>query len=337
MTKQVLNKGSSANDGTGDTLRVGADKINDNFDEIYAVLGADSGTNFNLTSAVKFSATGVEFEGDSANAHETTLVAENPTADRTITLPNSTGTVTLNSATQTLTNKTLTSPIVNSPVLTTPQINDTSANHQYVVAVSELDADRNVTLPLLTGHDEFTFNAHAQTLTNKTLTSPKIGTSITDVVGNSLIDVVSTVSANNHLKLTNAANGDSPILESTGVSDANVALKLGSKGTSAVEITTPFVLGHESIANPNLITLGKTTTIFTNTTGLSHSLPDGNTIGQIKIMLKSDTAGTTTINQDSTSSNFAFGSSIAFAANQSATLIWSGTKWFIISNTGTVA
>tara|TARA_B100000497_G_scaffold14692_1_gene16963 strand:+ start:193 stop:1200 length:1008 start_codon:yes stop_codon:yes gene_type:complete len=335
MVKQVLNKGSSANDGTGDTLRQGAQKINDNFDEVYAILGADSANNFNLTDVVKFSATGVEFEGDSANGFETTLTVINPTADRTITLPNATGTVTLNASTQTLTNKTLTSPIVNSPVLTTPQINDTSADHKYVVAVSELVADRNITLPLLTGNDEFTFNAHAQTLTNKTLTSPKIGTSITDVVGNSLIDVVATSSANNHLKLTNAANGDSPILESTGVDDDNVALKLGSKGTSAVEITTPFVLGHETIANPNLITLSKTTTIFTNTTGLSHSLPDGNTIGQIKIMLKSDTSASTTINQ--TSSNFAFGSSIAFAANQSATLIWSGTKWFIISNTGTVA
>ena len=330
MVKQVLNKGSSANDGTGDTLRQGAQKINDNFDEIYAVLGGN-----NLTDAVKFSATGVEFEGDSANAHETTLVAQNPTADRTITLPNLTGTVSLIASTETLTNKTLTSPIVNSPVLTTPQINDTSADHQYVFAVSELAADRNVTLPLLTGNDEFTFNAHTQTLTNKTLTSPRIGTSITDVGGNSLIDLVATSSANNHLKLTNAVDGASPILEAVGSSDANVALKLGSKGTSAVEITTPFVLGHETIANPNLITLGKTTTIFTNTTGLSHSLPNGNTIGQIKIMLKSDTAGTTTINQ--TSSNFAFGSSIAFAANQSATLIWSGTKWFIISNTGTVA
>ena len=330
MVKQVLNKGSSANDGTGDTLRQGAQKINDNFDEIYAVLGGN-----NLTDAVKFSATGVEFEGDSANDFETTLTVINPTADRTITLPNATGTVTLNASTQTLTNKTLTSPIVNSPVLTTPQINDTSADHQYVFAVSELAADRNVTLPLLTGNDEFTFNAHTQTLTNKTLTSPRIGTSITDVGGNSLIDLVATSSANNHLKLTNAVDGASPILEAVGSSDANVALKLGSKGTSAVEITTPFVLGHETIANPNLITLGKTTTIFTNTTGLSHSLPNGNTIGQIKIMLKSDTAGTTTINQ--TSSNFAFGSSIAFAANQSATLIWSGTKWFIISNTGTVA
>ena len=329
MAKQTLNKGSSANDGTGDTLRVGAQKINENFTELYAILGGDS-----LQNKVAFTSNGLEFEGDSS-AHETILTVVNPTADRTITLPNLTGTVSLITATETLTNKTLTSPIVNSPVLTTPQINDTSSDHQYVVAVSELAADRNVTLPLLTGHDEFTFNAHTQTLTNKTLTSPRIGTSITDVGGNSLIDLVATSSANNHLKLTNAVDGASPILEAVGSSDANVALKLGSKGTSAVEITTPFVLGHETITNPNLITLGKTTTIFTNTTGLSHSLPNGNTIGQIKIMLKSDTAGTTTINQ--TSSNFAFGSSIAFAANQSATLIWSGTKWFIISNTGTVA
>ena len=73
-------------------------------------------------------------------------------------------TVTTLAGTQTLTNKTLTSP-----VLTTPQFNDTSANHQYVVAVSELAADRTVTLPLLTGNDQFTFDAHASTLTNKSI------------------------------------------------------------------------------------------------------------------------------------------------------------------------
>ena len=77
---------------------------------------------------------------------------------------------------QTLTNKTLTSP-----VLTTPQINDTSADHQYVVAPSELTADRTVTLPLLTGADEFVFKDHTQTLVNKTLTSPVINTPTGDV------------------------------------------------------------------------------------------------------------------------------------------------------------
>ena len=51
------------------------------------------------------------------------------------------------------------------------EIQDTSADHQYVLAVSELTADRTVTLPLLTGNDEFVFKDHAQTLTNKTLST----------------------------------------------------------------------------------------------------------------------------------------------------------------------
>jgi len=74
------------------------------------------------------------------------------------------GTIVGTSDAQTLTNKTLTSP-----VLTTPQINDTSADHQYVFAVSELAADRTVTLPLLTGNDTFVFADHTQTLDNKTI------------------------------------------------------------------------------------------------------------------------------------------------------------------------
>ncbi len=58
-----------------------------------------------------------------------------------------------------------------SPVLTTPQLNDTSSDHQYITAVSELTADRTVTMPLLTGNDTFVFNDHVQTLTNKRITS----------------------------------------------------------------------------------------------------------------------------------------------------------------------
>ena len=65
---------------------------------------------------------------------------------------------------QTLANNTL-----SSPVLTTPQINDSASDHQYVFAVGNLAADRTVTLPVLTGGDTFVFNAHAQALTNKTI------------------------------------------------------------------------------------------------------------------------------------------------------------------------
>jgi len=50
----------------------------------------------------------LQFEGSSADAHETTLSVTNPTADRTITLPNATGNVVLDTLAQTLTNKTIT-------------------------------------------------------------------------------------------------------------------------------------------------------------------------------------------------------------------------------------
>jgi len=63
--------------------------------------------------------TKIVFEGATDDAHETTLVVTDPTADRTITLPNLTGTVSLITATETLTNKTLTSPTLTSAVLNT--------------------------------------------------------------------------------------------------------------------------------------------------------------------------------------------------------------------------
>ncbi len=63
--------------------------------------------------------TKIVFEGATDDANETTLVVADPTADRTITLPNLTGTVSLLDATETLTNKTLTAPTLTSAVLNT--------------------------------------------------------------------------------------------------------------------------------------------------------------------------------------------------------------------------
>lgn len=51
MAKQVINLGASVNDGTGDALRVGAQKINANFTELYNLLGDSSG-NISIVSSV---------------------------------------------------------------------------------------------------------------------------------------------------------------------------------------------------------------------------------------------------------------------------------------------
>jgi len=109
MTKQVIGTGSSANDGNGDTLRQAGTKINANFTEIYSLIG--DGTN--LSSQITIQDSAVVFEGNLADAHETFLMTDSATADRTITLPNATGTISLTSNTETLTNKTLTNPTIN--------------------------------------------------------------------------------------------------------------------------------------------------------------------------------------------------------------------------------
>lgn len=48
MARQGIGTGSSPNDGTGDTLRAGAAKVNDNFSELYTFLGDGS----NLTAVI---------------------------------------------------------------------------------------------------------------------------------------------------------------------------------------------------------------------------------------------------------------------------------------------
>ena len=71
-----------------------------------------SGTNTIVDSVTMNANNGVIFEGASANDHETTLTSVDATADRTISLPDATGTLSLIAGTETLTNKTLTSPVI---------------------------------------------------------------------------------------------------------------------------------------------------------------------------------------------------------------------------------
>jgi len=74
-----------------------------------------------------------------------------------------------------------------------------------------------------------------QTLTNKTLTSPRIGTNILDTNGNELLAVSATGSAVNELTLSNAASGASPKFTATG-GDTNIGITLTPKGTGEITV-----------------------------------------------------------------------------------------------------
>lgn len=297
MAYQALGLGTTANDGTGDDLRTGGDKINDNFVEIYTKLGtgsaltsgisADAST-VTLTGAIlggtTTTASGnlivdpatqiVEVRGDGsavegqlklnchANSHGQTIKAQphSESVTNVMLLPKD-GDSTLVSeiSTQTLTNKTLTSP-----VLTTPQINDTSADHQYVFAVSELAADRTVTLPLLAADDEFTFNDATQTLTNKTLTSA----TLTGLFGS-----VQSLSGAGAVNLTDTVTE----ITSTGAD----ALTLANGTVGQVKVITMIVDGGDATLTPTTFAGGSTITF--NDAGDSVILVYNTTVGWVAV------------------------------------------------------
>jgi hypothetical protein len=96
----------------------------------------------------------ITFEGATANDFETTLAITDPTADRTITFQDATGTVVLRDSTDTLTNKTLTSPVISGLTLSDSGIvfEGSSADaHETTLTVTNPTEDRTLTLPNSTG------------------------------------------------------------------------------------------------------------------------------------------------------------------------------------------
>ena len=91
-----------------------------------------------------------------------------------------------------------------------------------------------------------------QTLTNKTLTSPKIGTAILDTNGAELLKLTATGSAINELTLANAATGNGPVISATSSSDSNVDININPLGTGVLKSGTAAVkiAGKETIWVP---------------------------------------------------------------------------------------
>jgi len=103
-----------------------------------------------------------------------------------------------------------------------------------------------------------------QTLTNKTLTSPAIGTSILDTNGAELAKVTATGSAVNEFTIANAATGSGPTLSSTG-DDSNIDINVTPKGTGDVVLAGDTVKVGDSGAAAVLTSNGAGT--LTLTTG----------------------------------------------------------------------
>lgn len=317
MARQNIFRGTAANDGSGDSLRDAAQKINETFVELYLKLGGDSDV---ITTGISFDSDNIIFEGSSIDEFETRLSVVNPTADRNILLPDQSGTLVIG-----------TSPAITGAVLTDPQINDSDGTYQYIFNSSPLSADRIITLPALSTDDTFVFASNTQTLTNKTvsepiLIEPIIHRSLDDSSGAPILRFTSAASAVNHVRIQNAASGSGP---SIGVSGAgtNVNLDISSKGTGAVRHTSKIAYAAQTVTTSGTISLTVPLTIFNSTGAVAMTMADGTVVGESKKLVNINTG-----RADVTPNSFGQGTSFTLKQNGAAELIWAGADWYLFGD-----
>ena len=118
------------------------------------------------------------------------------------------------------------------------QFNCESNSHgQIIKAQPHSAAVTNISLLPAGASSTLVSLVSADTLTNKTLTAPKIvdGGFIADANGNEALVFQTTGSAVNELEITNNASGSNPILAATG-GDTNIGIALTPKGTGEIVI-----------------------------------------------------------------------------------------------------
>ena len=162
-----------------------------------------------------------------------------------------------------------------------------------------------------------------QTLTNKTLTSPKIGTAILDTNGLELALLTATGTAVNEFTIANAATTAGPTLSATG-GDTNVPINITPKGTGDVFINP--VSSGSLVVKGNATQGGKLKLFEDTDLGAYHTgFTTGNLTEDIVYTLPLADAGT---------------SGDALTSNASGTLSWTtisgGTSWQSVTTGTTV-
>jgi hypothetical protein len=202
--KSIITAGIS--DAKGDLIVGSADDavarlgVGTNGQVLTAASGATYGVQWSDPAAVGVFDTQITFEGATADGYETTLTVTDPTADRTITLPNATGTVALTSDITAAVDAITTSVIeegtneyftveraqdaVGNAVGTGLTYNDSTGAISVTANTYDAYGSASTVAGNLTTHESDTSThgvtgaivgtTDTQTLTNKTLTSPKI-------------------------------------------------------------------------------------------------------------------------------------------------------------------
>ena len=294
MAKQTINIGSSANDGTGSTLRAGGDLINDNFNEIYTALG-DGSTLSPVTASSTHTFTNKTLDLGGTGNSVTGSLAEFNTALQGDSFVSLTGS-------ETLTNKTLTTP-----TLTTPVIDTITRTGDFTLDVSgdiSLDSD-GATIAFKDGGTIFgaviNNSGELQLRSGASLgTAMSFSGANTTAAGN--LTVTGNFTVNGTTTTVNSTNTtlDDNLLElnsgaTSNANDTGIIMERGSTGDNAIiawdESADKFVMGtttatasdtgNLSIATGTLVANveGNVTGNVTGNADTATALATGRTIG----------------------------------------------------------
>ena len=345
MAFQLLGIGSTANDGTGDTLRVGGDKINDNLKELYAKINGVG--------------TGSITDGTAITSEDIVRTTENQTiTTKTINLASNTlsgTTAQFNTAlsdddfatlagTETLASKTLTAPKIADGGF----IADANGAEQIVFQTTASAVNEIEITNAATGGDA--------SPTNGGSTAPIIGASgeaNCDLAllpkGTGVVTIRSTTGANNQgqLRLNCEANSHGQVIVgqphassdsgyvmlpkttagATNVAGADILLS-GDKTVGTTETVSGDGAGKDAISLDTLVTLLNTsggTSDLTLATGV---------VGQVKV-ISMHTAGNAAVLDISDGNLAGMSTSITWdAVGESVTLLYNGTKWVVVGQFG---
>jgi hypothetical protein len=348
MTKQILDLGTNANDGTGDTLRSGGTKINANFTELYTILGGDSR---NDSVGMLFDSNGViyndgtyqtklefhEHEDSNVSVHMPhhsgdLIVIESGTGghhgtDRYIDLKDSDS----GSAARILFGNAYDS--AGELPSSTVYHGMFAFVHDDGVAVVAHDSDGWVNLidsdTLTSAHGAYSIDmktgADQTTFTNLNLVTPYMTSQFVDGNANEILGLTSTGSPANYVQISSNAAAD-PKIEAVGDSD-NVNIEIGTKGNGSICLNkvaykTQTMTADGAISDSaSLVILNKTSAT------LAATLDSGTEPGEYKILINKSALSATV-----TPTALANGTSFTLTQNGTAQAIWDGTDWFLIGS-----